>query len=52
MENYDHLDIEDVWDIIWTAYVLGKDGDLQNELEIYRKWIPILTEKLLQEKLI
>ena len=42
----DNLDIEDTWEIIHDAYLLRPE----NELEIYRKWIPILNDKLRPEK--
>lgn len=44
-EFIDKMDLADVWEEIHDAFLLGKAG-LQNELEIYRKWIPVFNEKL------
>ena len=47
---YDDMDtnemtVADVWEEIWDIYLLGKIG-LIDELEKYRKWIPVFDEKL------
>ena len=39
------MDWLEVWEEIYDAFLLGKVG-LENELEIYRKWIPIFDDKL------
>ena len=44
MDRYDYLDLEDTWEVIFDAFLL-KDS-LENELEIYHKWIPIFDAKL------
>ena len=43
--NPEKMDLLEVWEEIFDAFLLSKIG-LENELEIYRKWIPIFDEKL------
>ena len=37
-----HMDVSDILDIMITAHILKAS----NELKIYRKWLPILKEKI------
>ena len=51
MDIYDHLDLEDTWEVIHDAFLLysgQSKADAEYELEIYRKWIPIFNAKFKQ----
>ena len=41
-ECSNHMDVNDILDIMITAHILKAS----NELKIYRKWLPILKEKI------